>query len=59
MKEKLTSIRVNLISLLRKLEKLECSDEINYELLQKVDEINKKLVEVETLIQEIEAIEEL
>ena len=59
MKVKLTSVRVNLITLLRKIEKLECSEEINYELIQKADEINKKLAEVENLIEEIEAMEEL
>lgn len=59
MKDKLTSIRVNLIYLLRKIENLECSEQINYELIRKVDEINKKLGEVESLIQEIVAIEEM
>ena len=59
MKDKLTSLRVNLISLLRKIEKLECSEQINYELIRKVDEINKKLGDVEALIQEIETLEEL
>lgn len=55
----MTSIRVNLIYLLRKIENLECSEQINYELIRKVDEINKKLGEVESLIQEIVAIEEM
>ncbi len=54
MADKLTSIKVNLISLLRKIEKLEHPEEINYELFQKMDEINKKLAEVENLVEEIE-----
>lgn len=56
MKLKLTSVKVNLISLLRKIEKLECIEEINYELIQKLDEINKKLAETENLIEEIDAL---
>ena len=59
MKDKLTAIRINLITLLRKIEKLECAEKINYELIRKVDEINKKLGDVEALIQEIEANEEM
>ncbi|QQS34774.1 MAG: hypothetical protein IPM56_10920 [Ignavibacteriales bacterium] len=54
MKVKLTSIKVNLIALLRKIEKLECLDEVNCALSQRVDEINKRLGDVEKLIEEIE-----
>lgn len=59
MKVKLTSVKVNLISILRKIEKLEYSEEINYELFQKVDEINNKLAEAENLVEEIVAIVDL
>lgn len=59
MKEKLTVIKVNLISLLRKIEKIECTEEINYELFQKVEEINKKLADIEAIIEELETISEL
>ena len=59
MHDKILSIKVNLITLSRKIEMLECYEEINYELLDKLDEINKKLAEVESLIEEIEAMVEM
>jgi hypothetical protein len=59
MNDKITSIKVNLITLIKKIEMLECYEEINYELFNKLDQINKKLAEVETLIEEIEAVVEL
>lgn len=59
MNDKISAIKVNLITLIRKIEMLECYEEINYELFNKLDEINKKLAEVETLIEEIEAVVEL
>jgi hypothetical protein len=47
------------MTLIKKIEMLECYEEINYEFFNKLDEINKKLAEVETLIEEIEAMVEL
>lgn len=59
MNDKISAIKVNLITLIRKIEMLECYEEINYELFNKLDEINKKIDDVESLIEEIEAVVEL
>lgn len=59
MHDKISAIKVNLITLIKKIEMLECYEEINYELFNKLDEINKKIDDVESLIVEIEAMVEL
>ena len=58
MKDKLETIQTNLLILIRRIERLECSNEINYSSFQKLEKINEKLGEVEILIQELETMEE-
>jgi hypothetical protein len=59
MKDKLVTIKANLLILIRRIEKVDCSEEINYNLFQKLEEINEKIGEIETLIKEMEAIGEI
>ncbi|GJQ44123.1 MAG: hypothetical protein JETCAE03_36210 [Ignavibacteriaceae bacterium] len=54
MKDKLETIKTNLIMLLGKIDEVKYPDEINYDLFLKLEEINKKLAEVEMLIQGLE-----
>ena len=59
MKDKLETIKTNLIMLIKMIEEGQWADEVNYSSFQKLEKINEKLGEVEVLIQEIEAMEEL
>ena len=59
MKDKLETIKTNLLLLIKMIEEGQWSDEVNYSSFQKLEEINEKLGEVEILIREIEAKEEL
>ncbi len=59
MKEKLDTIETNLIMLIRRIEEIKCSKEVNYDLFWKLEEINGKISEIEILIQELEESEEL
>ena len=59
MKEKLETIKINLNLLIKMIEEGQWADEVNYSSFQKLEEINEKLGEVEVLIQEMEAMEEL
>lgn len=53
MKEKLETIETNLIMLIRKIEELKCSDEVNYDAFWKLENINEKIEEIEMLIQDL------
>ena len=59
MKDKLEIIRANLIMLIKRIDEANYPEEVNYDLFWKLEEINEKLGEVELLIQEIDAMEEL
>lgn len=59
MKEKLETIKINLLLLLKMIEEGQWADEVNYSSFQKLEKINEKLGEVEVLIKELEADEEL
>lgn len=54
MKDKLETIKTNLIMLLRRIEEAKCPEEVNYNLFWKLEEINERLGEIEMLIQELE-----
>lgn len=54
MKDKLETIKTNLIILLRRIDEVKCPEEVNYDLYWKLEEINERLGEVEILIQELE-----
>lgn len=53
-KDKLETIKTNLIMLLRRIDEAKCTEEVNYDLYWKLEEINEKLGEVEILILELE-----
>lgn len=57
MKEKLDTIETNLIMLIRKIEELKCSGEVNYDAFWKLENINEKIEEIEMLIQELEELQ--
>ena len=59
MKEKLETIKINLQLLITMIEDGQWPEEVNYSSFQKLEKINEKLGEVEMLIREIEAKEEL
>jgi hypothetical protein len=54
MKEKLETIKINLLLLIKMIEEGQWSDKINYSSFQKLEKINEKLGEVEVLIQDLE-----
>lgn len=54
MKDKLETIKINLLLLIKMIEEGQWSDEVNYSSFQKLEKINEKLGEVEILIKEIE-----
>jgi hypothetical protein len=54
MKEKLETIRTNLIMLVKRIDEAKCSEEVNYDSYWKLEEINEKLGEIEMLIQDLE-----
>ena len=56
MKDKLKTIKINLILLLKMIEEGQWSDEVNYSSFQKLEKINEKLGEVEVLIKEMESL---
>lgn len=58
-KDKITAVKVNLRILLTRIKAIKIPGEVNYEVEQKVNEINQKIYEIADLIEEIEAIEEL
>lgn len=59
MKEKLETIKINLLLLIKMIEEGQWADEVNYSSFQKLEKINEKLGEVEILIQQMEAMEEM
>jgi len=59
MNDKLVTIKSNLLLLIKMIEEGRWSDEVNYSSFEKLEKINEKLGEVEVLIKEIEAMEEL
>ena len=59
MKEKLAAIKVNLNLLLNRINEMNIDEQVNYEVEQKLDDLNKKVYELSDLIEEIEALEEL
>ncbi|MCH7973387.1 MAG: hypothetical protein IH949_05800 [Bacteroidetes bacterium] len=59
MEDKIEAIKVNLIMLLKRIEEMRFDEQVNYEIEQKVNEINQKIYEIADLFEEIEAIEEL
>lgn len=59
LQEKLSAIKVNLILLLRKAEKLALPEAADYRLINKVNELHQKLAEIEMILEEIEVIEEM
>lgn len=54
MKDKIETIKTNLLLLLKMIEDGQWSDEVNYSSFQKLEKINEKLGEVEMLIKELE-----
>ena len=58
MKDKLTAIRVNLISLLRRIEELDIA-RLDYNIIALIQKIELKIDELNDLIMQIEAREEL
>ncbi len=56
MKDKLTSIKINLVLLLRRVEKFDPSEQVNYDVLKKLNEIQEKIFQLSDLLEEIEAI---
>jgi hypothetical protein len=54
MKDKLETIRTNLIMLIKRIDEANCPEEVNYDMFWKLEEINEKLGEVEMLIQDLE-----
>ncbi len=59
MKDKLKTIKINLHLLITMIEKGQWSDEVNYSSFQKLEKINEKLGEIESLIQGLEESEDL
>ena len=59
MKDKLETIKTNLIMLIKMIEEGQWADEVNYSSFQKLEKINEKLGEIETLIQGLEESEDL
>ncbi|MBL1123418.1 MAG: hypothetical protein D8M26_11050 [Ignavibacteriae bacterium] len=57
MKEKLDTIESNLIKLIRKIEEIKCSEEVDYDAFWKLEKINKKIEEIEILLQELEELQ--
>jgi len=54
MKDKIETIKTNLMILIKMIEAEHWTDEINYSSFQKLEKINEKLGEVEMLIQALE-----
>lgn len=55
MKDKLAAIKVNLYNLIRRIESLEITEVVNYEILKKLNEIQEKIFQLSDLLEEIEA----
>lgn len=58
MQEKLKTIEYNLGILLRRIEKLELTDKLNYEIINIINKMNEKLYEISDLLERIESINE-
>jgi len=54
MKDKLETIKTNLIMLIKRIDEAKCPEEVNYDLFWNLEGINERLGEVEMLIQELE-----
>jgi len=54
MKDKIQTIRINLILLLKMIDEIHCTEEVNYDLFWKLEEINERLGDVELLIRELD-----
>ena len=55
MKDRITAIKVNLTMLLRRIEKMNFSEQVNYELEQKLNETQLQIYKIGDLLEEIEA----
>jgi len=58
MKDKLAAIKVNLYNLIRRIEMVEVTDVVNYEILKKLNEIQEKIFQLSDLLEEIETDQE-
>ncbi len=58
MREKLATIKVNLNFLIKRVYDMKFDENVNYEVEQKLNEVNHKIYELSDLIEEIEAFEE-
>lgn len=58
MKDKLAAIKVNFYNLIRRIEMVEVTDVVNYDILKKLNEIQEKIFQISDLLEEIEADQE-
>jgi len=59
MREKLATIKVNLNFLIKRVYDLKFDENVNYEVEQKLNEVNHKIYELSDLIEQIQAMVEL
>lgn len=59
MKEKLKAIEFNIRSILRRIEQVNVPEKVDYEMLQIINKVSEKVLEISNLIEEIEAAEEM